>query len=395
MRKNRIICFVVILSLLLSSSALALGNDFTFSKEWFSLVVFNSSFEYVNNDSKYGYYVVGEKDLTITTKFCAFDDTGIVGNLDNPFPFVYYDSLFSYIPNTPNVDKTLVFTSPLDVSVQRGQTLNLQSMLFSNSYNNLNISVQRVRFNLSDGSTILNVPFSSDFGSCSLGSVSLNSNGIFTGFQSEIDGAGNLVNITWTNNLDKDVKVRSVRVEFLINKNLSGFYYGFFANSFKESVTLPSYVEENLSTISSELMTVNDNFEEALNELEAIKSELASLAEKLNQSGSTTNNYYQTITQATEEQVVKQEQLDELVATARSELEEMKETLNTVTVPTSSDVSSATTSQATQISIDDSLSNATINGVLGKLFENTTLVTMMLSCISIATVGYILYGKRG
>ena len=391
MKKYRIICIALLLSLLLSPLSFALGNDFTFSGEWFTSVLLNTTVEYFR-EGEYFYYKVKDWNNGYTDSlFCKVFDSGFIGSYDNPSQYIYYDGL------SERIDDQLNFISPLNVIVRKGQTFNIQSMMIApNSYVPDLSKKTVVRFNFSDGSVLMNVPTQILYTYASIGTVSLNSSGVVTGFDSEITGKANIFMTSWTNNTDSDVLLTSITyfISATSSEPIRNFRFGYFADGAKESVVLPGYVEDNLSMISSNLIDINDDFDDALDELSQIKIELASIVEKLNQSGSTTNNYYQTITQATEEQIVKQEQLDELVATARSELEEMKEVIQTVTVPSASDVSSATTSQATQISIDDSLSNATINNVLGKLFENTTLVTMMLSCISIATVGYILYGKR-
>lgn len=394
MRKNRIICFVVILSLLLSSSALALGNDFTFSSQWFKSVVDSSLFECQNKSGSYDYYYVNQTFNNVDSYFCN-TSSGFIGSFDNPSSYVFY---YHYSSNGYTdiryFDDSINITSPLGLTVRRGQTINLQSMLFVQD-SNIDLKNVSVRFNLSNGTTIVNVPAKLSKDSCDLGTITLNSNGVPTNFTTKYSGYGHFFDISWTNLTDEDVYIKSVRLHFDTDYTIYNFRYGFFAEGSRSEVVLPSYVEDNLSMISSELISVNDNLEEALDELEAIKSELLSIAEKLNQSGGTTNNYYQTITQATEEQVVKQEQLDELVATARSELEEMKETLNTVTVPTASDVASATTSQATKVSIDDALGNQDLNKIFSTLFQNSTITTMLLMVVSIATVGYVLFGKRG
>lgn len=400
MRKNRIICFMVILSLLLSSSAFALGNDFTFSNDWYLAVVENSSYLlYPPSGSAISSVVRNDSSSWSDDGFVLFDGNvvGAEGSLDTipntASPFVYFYKDIS------NIER-MTFNSPLSVTVRNGQTLNINLLLLlTSNYSYDVVNGTEVRFTLSNGSVVTGVKSQKVSASASIGSIELDYSGKYTGFDKEYSGTGNMIMASWTNNTGEDVVVSYITTKWTsqyIDRNFtSNIYYGFFCESGGKSVVLPSYVEDNFSMISSSLINIDNDFDEALSELASIKAELIALADKLNQSGSTTNNYYQTITQATEEQIVKQEQLDELVATARSELEEMKEVIQSVTVPTASDVSSATTSQATQLSIDDALGNQDLNQIFSTLFQNSTISTMLLMVVSIATVGYVLFGKRG
>lgn len=404
MRKNRIICFMLVLSLLLSSSALALGTDYTLTPTWFYSVLRNSQVTRVlsNGDRVSSYIRSG--DFEITSKYVMGDGMilGSLPEINDTSHLLSFVNAYHYDQNA-SAKKSLYIRSPFNVTVAPNETLNFQIMLFLvDSYSGDDIyqeydTESSLSMTFSDGTGVnLSSYFKKNYYSyAELGGVNRDYNGNVTGFTSEVQGEAVQLIVSWKNTLGHEVTVNNVDFYTLYNGTnyFYKYYYGFLTESGVETV-LPDYVEENLANISHQLEIHTEQNYAVLEELAQIRIQLDALKEAMSSGSNTTNNYYQTITTPSESQTSKDEELNNLVTEAKKELEEMKEVIESVKTPTFEDISSATTSASTQVSIDNSLSNSTINGVLGKLFENTTLVTMMLSCISIATVGYILYGKR-
>lgn len=428
--KKIIILFFVVLALLTTSSitAFALGNDFTFSPAWYDGVLNNSLFSYTKveyNGNTGNESIVSEgSDLEISDLHNAYIlnsyvrlNGNLVGSNASPNKYVYFEYGDSYKGQVAPSEgfKVVEFDSPVSVTVEPNQTFNFQVLfLIKHHPSNSNYSGYEYEINIRDiirlidkndhiytlsNSNETNKKESLYYKDVELGHLQYSSSSSIHGtWVTDNTYEGHLINCSWTNNTDSSITLKSIHSRFnrLISTSwlIPGFLYGFISQNSDNSVVLPSYVEENLIDIKNELLSQSSDFKTLLRELDDLQIQIDELIAAQSSSSSLINNYYQTITVPTEQQVIKQAELSQAVADAKHQLEEMKEVMTSVKVPTAQDVFTATNSTQTQVSIDEALNNTDINNILKSLFDNSIIVTMLLSVISIATVGYILFGKR-
>lgn len=403
--KKIISVIFLMLALLLSFSlnAFAIGNDWTFNSNYFSVAMANSTnyFGYTSDNGSVSKVSTSEYrvrfngvEITYPLVGGIYKGTASNGSFNESYYVVDYMS----------------FNIPMVFTVPAGETVTFQFYIqgYVRGAYNPYVDIESVSAGLklnSNNNTIILSDIQYNKVSCDseIGKQVVDLTGQQTGFEVIEAGEGFLFTIKYNNNSSYDRKFKSFHFNVTLDNNTfysanesdnqHFLYYGFFAE--KESNTiLPSYVEENLISIGNEIKTTNEKLQTLISQIEELQKQLEEIKNEMGGNSSTTNNYYNQIVNPSPEQTAKQQELQQMLDTAKEELAEMQKTMGTVTVPTASDISSAT-SYDTQVSIDNALNNEDVNGILSLFFDNSLILTMLLSVISIATVGYVLHGKTG
>lgn len=147
--------------------------------------------------------------------------------------------------------------------------------------------------------------------------------------------------------------------------------------------------------ISNYLASQDEHLTSILRELDSINLQLQALIDSESSGNSIINNYYQSILEPSTEQLIKQEELTAAVEVAKEELEELKEIIETSVMPDSDELSSLTSSSGSQEMIESSLNNETFHDIFTMFFSYDFIVSMLFCSLTFATLGFILFGKRG
>lgn len=414
MSKKIKILFSFCLALLITScTVFALGNDFTFTESWYQAVVRNSSTQrrYTTNAGASSTI----QDVTTNSVNVAHlkSDTYIT----YPYvpSYVYTQSPQAYSVYDVGYTNILI-NSPLNITVAPGQSINLKAVFFVPTVN-YNSSVgdpkyENVTFNvpsasrlyLSDGSNILlgsdNVTktVQNDYvGSILLDSTASN----VTGFDNDWYGTANILFITWTNDSDSDIIVKSITNTFVpasmsgTYKYIPGYFYGFVSSN-NQVVELPSYVEDELAQIRNELENQSDDIKSMLQELDLMNIKLQQLVDNSNSSNSVTNNYYETVTVPSASDEERQAYIEELITKAEEKVEELNTTIDKVDSTFNEITTSTITNVDTTIkqSMDEYLTDSSFQALMEGIFSLDLVMTLLIGAFALATVGYILFGKR-
>lgn len=402
LKRIMIFMLVGVLSLTLIP-AYALGNDWTFTPLWYEAVIKNSYAIVSNGEglSREGSLVnlFPKNELNTYTLILGdsvLDNSLIEYEYDSPAIVYPFNTDFSLNGDWEDCNYYDI-TFPLNVRVEEGQTLNIH---FFEMFNNTSqFSPTSIRLTTASGERIYLTGSQiqkSKYDDAGLGTWTLNQSGQPIDFEKKYSGNLSLYNISYTYipsvDLDRPQGIDIKSISVYINTNGWGGYFGFIPDN-PEYIALPSYVEENLVEINNTTAQISDDVKEQISQLNEIYSKLFEINANMNKNNSVATQYYQTIITPSQEQIVKQEELAQKVEEAKEQLAEIQSIIEKEPAVSYDDIESVT-SQA-DISIDEALNNEDTKKFLELLFNNSLISTMLVAVIALATVGYVLFGKKG
>lgn len=417
MRKY-ILFTILLVSLLLSFSigVAALGEDYLFSEMYWRTVFQNTTTRF----SRYSTTDYIRPSLTDTRLFALLNG-GVYGAEGDgePTPLI--------VSPVDGYDITggSIFL-PVDLDVLPNQTLGLTFfVVYEQSYPLPMTQEPFFSLTSNDNSDVsFDVSISSYNGDSNL--IYLGTwNSSVGGFQESYGGYGYVINCSWTNNTTSTEHINSLIFYQryydqigLYNRNPS-FYFGVSVSN-NAAVVLPSYVETNLINIGNLLKLNNDKFDVLLSDVDSLLDlidwiyndlqlstsytidtygkvvelleAVNTVAESLSYNGMHTSNIHRYLSEPDELQEATIQEIKDLLIEAKSELSEMKETIDSVVVPQLKDINDV--NQDINVKIDEALASPELNTVLGSIFEQGTVITMLLMVISTCTIGYVLFGKK-
>lgn len=392
---KKIIYPILMLALLLSLSlsAVALGNSYTFTTSWWQAVFNNIVF-----------YDGSTRSVEPQEGYAQVDGITFDPGIDYENRFIWFERIAS--------SSTISITIPLNVELPLGyDSLNLTFLLSSMK----NITINSVALSVGGSSVTPEYTYTTsdvDFGYLTYSG----SNTIFTPVYS---GSGGRLDIDYIKNISSKAQtIDSLTINLTMSASSGSIALGAFGST--NTVVLPDAVYDSLynikvyvqqlysrmGTLIEEVRDIQTQLDDVLQELALnnitsedangylldIMSKLDELASAIGQSGSYSLQLSQYLQQPNEDQQQATEELKSLVQDAKDELAEIKETLTSVTVPTMSDIEEVNSD--INVTIDEALQSEELTTVLGSIFEQSTVISMMLIVISLATVGYVMFGKR-
>lgn len=409
MKKTIVIIFMV-LALLMTSAVpvLALGNSFIFSAGWFDAVI-NQTVVDANlyNGTYENYKVIDNQYTYVENYFLRFDDNTVAGGLYNPLPFVYARYGYENDESRPRNGSTWIsFTSPFNVKVAPNETIKFQIVMMcldDVSSNDYNLS-GTVRLNFDGGGytsltgSSLNKSY---YPTSDIVQFNFNTSGTLSSITSKYKGETVLFDCSWTNTTNLDYVISSVTSSYSTNYTpnkipITGYAYGFLAENNDNVVTLPDYVESYLSDISNNVIKQNSLTQDILTEIDALQIQLQQLIEAQSSAGSTTNNYYETITNMSPEEREKLDEITEKIEEAQEELEIITQSYDNVGDYELSKEQINDLGEEITGYLNSAIEDDTFKAYADLLFNSTAmLVPLLIFVFSLATVSYILFGKRG
>lgn len=369
---KKIISVIIICMLLfsLSINTLAVGNTYTFTSSWFQLI-FQNIVAYNNNtESTYNQF----------TGVMSVD--GLLYNSDSDYnnTVVWIKSLNSLKPGSYSI------TIPLNITLGRGyDKLDLE---FFTSYSN-SVKINSATF-MSNNSNISATVNSYDINSVSFGHLVFSSPSSELGvFESDFSGYGQKINISYikSNTSTNDMLIDSVTLNF----TCVGSSFAIGVPCVDKLVTLPDYLYDAIYNIKYITRQIYSYFGQLNTYVLDIQSQLDEIIGKVGSSTEEQNNYYNTIINESPEQAEKLAALQAELEQAKQDLADFQEKFNSYDPPVPDEV--LPDEEVTQITID-SLNNEDTSVVYGLLFGNELFLGILVMTLSIATIGYILYGKR-
>lgn len=401
MKKILFNIFLVSLLLITSISALAVSNVYTFSADWNKIVFDLATMS--NSTSDVDPSIVIAPGLSY--KLSDSDDMISFGS----------DLLFVGSEYSGKSDSSFLVDIPVNLRITNEDTLTWSMWLLINTtLSDASVSA----FGITPEGTYVTIDVSAQsYDFARLQTYSLNSFGGVESIETVYSGntVQNLV-LSYDNNATQTLE----RIQLVISTSakIDSFVVG--ALGSQNLVSVPSDVYQLLLDISNKTGLTNSRILSMLTEIRNIYSTLQSMqgtqsdmygvsAEISNQIdglieqlqdvisslgnsadiSTQINNY---LTQPSAEQIAITEELTQLVSDAKNELSEIKQVLSTVVVPTVDNIiNSNPNGYDSAIGV---LSNDDTSTIMDSVFSSDILVNALVMVISIATLGFILYGKK-
>ena len=379
MKKFLFIFFTVALSLSLSLSSLALGNEYTFSDAWNS-VVFSNVNVYNGTDTV-------PADFVSSGILSASNTNGSLtfGNNDG---LSFKGSLYS-----GSRASTFTVSIPCNITVNSQQTLTW-NLWFITSANVVSSDFSSYGVN---SSSTFSLPISvACYNETDLINLVYNSSGGISGKTEVYNGeSAYCVTINYSPTSGTSV-FESITLSFSVQtgggvSGLTSFVVGSLGSTLP--VSLPSDVIATLKDISKDTTLFNSRILTLINEIRSLQSQVDSIVSSLGSNSLTTNNYYQQILNPSDDQEATLSELEELLTSAKEELAEAKEIINSVQAPTSDDLAAVNTDGS--ISALNVIESEQTQEIFSSIFSKLDFLTgLILTVLAIATLGYVLYGKK-
>lgn len=370
MKKIISVIMSVFLLFNLSISSIAMGNSYSFTSSWFR-VLFENSVVYNNSNQ-----------ASFETSGGVIAQNGLVYNADDG-----YNTSAIYLNTNSSVKSgTVSVTIPLNVTLYRSvEYLELEFFTsFSNTVNFVDATVRVGNSNLSTTSTAI------DLDNLQFGSVVFPSASATHGtFEAEISGRGQKINVRYFKNLSSSEQVID---SITLNFTTTGSSFALGVPCVDSLVNLPDSFYDAIYSIKIFEVLRYNQMTNLLNYIESIQGQLDELMGSLGDSSSITENYYNTIINQSPEQSEQVSALQQDLAAAKQELAEMQEVIDSIDVPTFEDISTSTV-DSDQL-IETSLGSEEVSNVFSAFFDSGILTNLLLIVFGLATVSYILYGKR-
>lgn len=375
MKKFLFILFLVLLSLSLSFNTFALGNSYVFSDLWNSLV-FSEAKILRNNTTTVEGDLISSDGLVFTAGDVI--DLGITGT---HFKGVKY----GYSAGSTSLTVSL----PVNISVANEQNLSWQLFFVTPDLwdtDTVQISAYGIH-----GNTTYPISTSVRFGTnLKLYSPVYNSTGGVSGSTTVFSGNScAMIDLSYTIATGTAI-FDTIDITF---NNLSSSSFVLGALGSLDTVSLPSDVVSMIKDISNNTNLTNSRLLSLINEIREMQTTLEDLLGSIGSNSSTTNNYYNQILNPSEDHSNTIAKLEQDLASAKEELFEIQEVINSVPSPTYDDLASANSDGiSSSLSIIQSdVSQELFTSIFSKL---DFLTGMILSVLAIATLGYVLFGKK-
>lgn len=396
MKKFLFFFHCIILSISLSILSFAVSNEYNFSNSW-NKIIFNLSSITTSSDT---YNSILEEAPFIT----LYDN-------DNYFTLGFTDTTsFSGIEYSGSRSDFFIVDIPVNLRITNEDTLTWSLYFFSRSnLSGYNITTRGVT---STGSVVDFDTTLTEFDSGELNSLNVSSGAVGTIYSAE-----KVVNIdSYFNHNSTTITIERIQVvienvqAFGVN-GISSFILG--AMGSDELVSIPSDVYQVLLDISNKVGLTNSRVLAMLTELRSMAGvlndifatsadtnnaiyglieQLDSVISSLGNSASVSQQINNYISMPSEQQQAVTEQLTELVSAAKEELAEIKEIISSVTPPTYTDIQD---SQSDGISeVHEVLESEDLTLITDSVFSIPTLETMFLIVFALATISFILFGKK-
>lgn len=372
MKKYTSVSVILLLCLTLSINSLAIGNTYTFTSSWTHSILQNILL--VNNSTDYTYTVRNIKEGYIQADGILYN-----GSFSNDSFCVWLES-----DEGPRSGTTSI-TIPLNLNMYTGvEYLELDFFIaYSNSVNLESATVRVGSTNLSTTTTV------TDYSAVDFGHLEFSSAAAEHGtFVSDFSGKGKLINVCYFKNLSSTAQtIDSITLNFT-NTNTT-FALGM--PCYNQVVTLPDSFYDAIYSIKIYDRLNYNELVSLSNKITDIQSQLDDIIGSVGANSETVQNYYNTIINQDPEQAEKLAALQAELEQAKQDLAEFQEIFNSYTPPVPDEV--LPDEQVTQITID-SINNEDTSAVYGLLFGNEIFLNILIIAVSVATIGYILYGKR-
>lgn len=376
MKKYLFIFFLVLLSLSLSLSSFALGNTYVFSDVWNAAVFTNSI---VLTDSDQSGELISAGILSLTQDSSSFE-IGFDDSLD--FKGIQYsgDRKSSFDVQVPiNLIVTDNQTLFCDFYFLSTQTLNSFNLSLTGLSATSNVSIPVTLTEYSSG--LLNSPTYSIYGGVS-------------GY-TEIYNANSVYKISISYNPSNTINIQSLVFNITLSSSVSGvssFVLGAFGST--DLVSLPEGVEDYLADISNKAGLTNSRILALINEIRSLQTKIDTIVSSIGSSSSTTNNYYNQILNPSDDNSDTLAQLEEDLTAAKEELAEIKEVISSVPVPSSDDLFNTSTISDSEEFITNAFDDPDVQLTFSSLFSIPIFLQLLLAVGALATISYVLYGKR-
>lgn len=374
MRKYLFIITLLALLLSLSVSSLAISNEYTFSNMW-NRSVFAKSYIIANNTN----YL---SDVTTASmlKFSNGVDETSIGYQDS----VYFSGISYENERASSFDISI----PMGIHLNEYNTLDYcMYLLLPGDYSEVIINSIAV---LSNGSTLNITTSLTEYDSGGLYSQIPNS---FGGIESvnTVYSAEDVYVLDLYLDPSSNIDIDYLTISMSLSSSAGSFVLGAFGST--EVVSLPDYVDSYLATLSNRINLTNNRILTLINELRTTNSKIDDVLSAISSSSAGTTVLTQFLQTPSAEQSEVTENLEKLVEEAKKELEEIKEVISSVSAPTADDLIAANTD-----GVDAALGiidNEQTQQVFSSIFEKLNFLPGLITAIlAIATVGYVLFGKK-
>lgn len=390
-----VITIIVILSLLsINVFSANLSDDFVFTSYWWNEVLNNTvitmSYDGVNN-------IASQINSCSWNYTLSVNESGTIVNY--PWSYAFMASRYSNIGNN-KLNNYMNVSIPLNLYVKAGESLSFDFVVFYNfnisdymeNIKDIDIKATHIYANGSYYDS-----FNVDYEVIENSRISINND---TGATDKYFGSIVVYHINFTSTEDLLINRFLLRTYNQFIRVPTNMYYGVFNGDEVDSVVgsekyIPSNELKELQNISSELLTLNNQLNTLTSQMTSIQEQLQSIYEKLGVESSTTNNYYQTITNASQEDKDKIEELQNQLATTEEQLKEVTEKLSLTEEIFPDEEVLENIQQNTISSITDYTSGAEVSSIMNIFFGNEFIMTLLVMSFGLATVSFILYGKKG
>lgn len=373
MKKFLFILFLVLLSLSLSLFSLALGNEYTFSDAWNTVVFSQGQILTGSSSIQSGY---------ISAQVISVND-GV-----NTFELGLDDS-YSFKGSQYSGSRQSVFdlSLPVNISISNEQELRWNLYFLSSDVSDLTFNVSGVG---SGSSTPINVTLK-EYESGSLYNLVYSSLGGVTG-STEVYSASTLYCLSLQYQPGSGSKYfETINISISGSTAIASWVLG--AMGTTDLVSLPSDVVEMIKDISNNTGLTNSRISALLTDLRTVTSQLNDIISSMSDSSSGSQGYYQAVlVPSVEIQEITQELTDQ-VSDIKQEVTEMKDVLSSVKLPSNDDVFTQN-QEAEDITMDVLTSDPEVNNFFKELLNNSIVSYILIAVFGCALIGYILFGKK-
>lgn len=371
---KKIICLILIFTLLLSLSisVFAVGNSYSFTSTWWQ-ACFNQSLVFSNNVEKKSTVYVGKASVD-----------GYLYNSDEQYnsSLVWVES--QYIPSgTTNV------VIPLNLLLHSSyEYLDLEFLIAYEG--DVTVNSATVQIGNSNYSTDIDV---TSFDLLEFGNISFpTASATQATFVPSYSGKGYRVGVRYVKNISS---IQQTIDSVTLNLTTGSTSLAVGAPCNNNTVVLPDSFYDAIYTVKLVTRLVYNNIVDINENISSIQSQLDDILSAIGDSGSSTENYYNTIINQSPEQAAVVAQLQSDLAAAKEELAEIQEVITSVPAPSADNIFNTDTSTSSEDYISDALSDNTVLDLFTYFFNNSFVIMAFGVTITIATVSYILYGKKG
>lgn len=383
-----VITIIVILSLLsLNVLSANLSDDYVFTQYWWNEVITNSVLSYSNDNTNY--ITVNKNQITTDwsygIRYNEMNGENLYQYLSSRWNGANSGTMYYQINLPFNIsmkkDESFSFDLVVGYELSQGQSITSRniytySLYGSNSFfDTLNVS-----------SELIDNCYLGEYGSASV--------------TKEFFDQCIIYHISYT--AQQDINLNRISLRFgIFGVRPTNMTYGVVYSEYVSpdtiigSTYIPSDELKELQNIGEELYNMGLQLNTLNSQLISIQQQIQQIYDRIGVENSTTNNYYQTITNASQEDKDKIEELQNQLATTEEQLKEVTEKLSLTEDSFPDEEVLDNIQQNTISSITDYTSGAEVSSIMNIFFGNEFIMTLLVMSFGLATVSFILYGKKG